>query len=143
MSRPPSSASTSDLILGSRVEVTAGPGILRWTGTNPAFAAGKWVGVELYVSSLFVPTSCRPTSGRASERGQDGKGDLLLTYDYAGAGPTTGVLSSLRLALSPMARTMEQFKASLTSPVDPCMVSWSDHRNAKSSDRRLQWVLDL
>ena len=37
--------------MGASVRVAAGDGIVRWTGTNPDFAAGKWVGIELYVSS--------------------------------------------------------------------------------------------
>lgn len=37
--------------MGSRVRVAAGDGIVRWIGTNPEFATGKWVGVELYVES--------------------------------------------------------------------------------------------
>ncbi|CED83455.1 Microtubule-associated protein dynactin DCTN1/Glued [Phaffia rhodozyma] len=37
-----------DLIVGSQVTVSAGQGIIRWTGTNPTFAKGRWVGVELF-----------------------------------------------------------------------------------------------
>jgi dynactin complex subunit len=35
------------LQVGSRVTVTNGDGIVRWMGTDPEFAAGSWVGVEL------------------------------------------------------------------------------------------------
>lgn len=37
----------SDLPLGTRVRVNAGTGLVRWVGTDPAFAPGKWVGIEL------------------------------------------------------------------------------------------------
>ena len=37
--------------LGAKVQVTAGIGFVRWTGSNPKFSAGKWVGVELYVGT--------------------------------------------------------------------------------------------
>ncbi|WVQ80521.1 hypothetical protein IAT38_002626 [Cryptococcus sp. DSM 104549] len=33
--------------IGAKVQVSAGIGHVRWSGSNPAFAAGKWVGVEL------------------------------------------------------------------------------------------------
>jgi hypothetical protein len=36
-----------EIPVGARVTVTAGDGVVRWTGLNPPFAAGKWVGVEL------------------------------------------------------------------------------------------------
>lgn len=66
MSRPPVKGGTDDLLVGSRVQVSAGPGIIRWTGVNPAFAAGKWVGVELCVSlsgwsQLSSPSSLAPS----------------------------------------------------------------------------------
>ncbi|WOO77325.1 Dynactin, isoform [Vanrija pseudolonga] len=38
---------TPEISLGTRVQVTAGIGTVRWTGTNPAFATGNWVGIEL------------------------------------------------------------------------------------------------
>nr|XP_019012815.1 dynactin 1 [Kwoniella pini CBS 10737]OCF51596.1 dynactin 1 [Kwoniella pini CBS 10737] len=38
---------TPEAPVGAKVSVTAGIGYVRWTGFNPAFAAGKWVGVEL------------------------------------------------------------------------------------------------
>lgn len=54
------SGQTPEITVGARVEVTAGPGIVRWVGANPAFATGKWVGVELCVSSFFnTATSLR------------------------------------------------------------------------------------
>ncbi|BEI94168.1 uncharacterized protein CcaverHIS019_0606270 [Cutaneotrichosporon cavernicola] len=37
----------SDLPLGTKVRVNAGTGLVRWVGTEPAFAPGKWVGIEL------------------------------------------------------------------------------------------------
>jgi hypothetical protein len=37
----------SDLPLGTKVRVNAGTGFVRWAGTDPAFAPGKWVGIEL------------------------------------------------------------------------------------------------
>ncbi|GMK57406.1 hypothetical protein CspeluHIS016_0402400 [Cutaneotrichosporon spelunceum] len=37
----------SDLPLGTKVRVNAGTGLVRWVGADPAFAAGKWVGIEL------------------------------------------------------------------------------------------------
>lgn len=48
-----------EVTVGARVEVTAGAGIVRWMGANPAFAAGKWVGVELYVCSSQVLVGCQ------------------------------------------------------------------------------------
>ncbi|KAL7423292.1 hypothetical protein Q5752_002593 [Cryptotrichosporon argae] len=36
-----------EIPVGARVQVSAGVGVVRWTGSNPAFSAGKWVGVEL------------------------------------------------------------------------------------------------
>lgn len=36
-----------EIPLGARVAVAAGLGYVRWTGSNPAFSAGKWVGIEL------------------------------------------------------------------------------------------------
>jgi dynactin complex subunit len=36
-----------DIPVGARVSVTAGTGIVRWTGVNPKFSAGRWVGIEL------------------------------------------------------------------------------------------------
>lgn len=44
-------AQAGECPVGASVRVAAGDGIVRWTGTNPDFAAGKWVGIELYVSS--------------------------------------------------------------------------------------------
>jgi hypothetical protein len=44
-------AQSGECPVGSRVRVAAGDGIVRWTGTNPDFAAGKWIGIELYVST--------------------------------------------------------------------------------------------
>ncbi|WVR06294.1 hypothetical protein IAU60_003324 [Kwoniella sp. DSM 27419] len=38
---------TVEAPIGARVQVAAGIGHVRWSGSNPAFAAGKWVGVEL------------------------------------------------------------------------------------------------
>lgn len=38
---------TMEVPIGARVQVTAGVGVVRWVGSNPPFAAGKWVGVEL------------------------------------------------------------------------------------------------
>ncbi|ORX40158.1 dynein associated protein-domain-containing protein [Kockovaella imperatae] len=38
---------TVEAPIGAKVQVTAGVGYVRWTGANPGFAAGKWVGVEL------------------------------------------------------------------------------------------------
>nr|XP_018262298.1 dynactin 1 [Kwoniella dejecticola CBS 10117]OBR84456.1 dynactin 1 [Kwoniella dejecticola CBS 10117] len=38
---------TPEAPVGAKVSVTAGIGYVRWTGSNPGFAAGKWVGVEL------------------------------------------------------------------------------------------------
>ncbi|WWC88610.1 uncharacterized protein L201_003523 [Kwoniella dendrophila CBS 6074] len=38
---------TVEAPIGAKVQVTAGIGHVRWTGSNPGFAAGKWVGVEL------------------------------------------------------------------------------------------------
>jgi hypothetical protein len=43
-----------EVTVGARVEVTAGAGIVRWMGANPAFAAGKWVGVELCVTNFVL-----------------------------------------------------------------------------------------
>ncbi|KAJ9123331.1 hypothetical protein QFC22_001530 [Naganishia vaughanmartiniae] len=40
-------ATAVDCAVGSRVRVSAGDGTVRWTGTNPDFAVGKWVGVQL------------------------------------------------------------------------------------------------
>nr|KIR89490.1 dynactin 1 [Cryptococcus tetragattii IND107] len=34
--------------IDAKVQVSAGIGYVRWTGANPGFAAGKWVGVELF-----------------------------------------------------------------------------------------------
>ncbi|WVN86516.1 uncharacterized protein L203_101680 [Cryptococcus depauperatus CBS 7841] len=39
---------SQEVPIGARVQVTAGNGYVRWTGTNPGFAAGSWVGVELF-----------------------------------------------------------------------------------------------
>ncbi|TXT13518.1 hypothetical protein VHUM_00885 [Vanrija humicola] len=36
-----------EIALGARVQVTAGVGTVRWVGTDPAFASGNWVGIEL------------------------------------------------------------------------------------------------
>ncbi|WVQ96736.1 hypothetical protein IAU59_003843 [Kwoniella sp. CBS 9459] len=38
---------TVEAPIGAKVQVSAGIGHVRWTGSNPGFAAGKWVGVEL------------------------------------------------------------------------------------------------
>ncbi|WVQ65710.1 uncharacterized protein L199_003888 [Kwoniella botswanensis] len=38
---------TPEAPIGAKVQVAAGVGYVRWTGSNPGFAAGKWVGVEL------------------------------------------------------------------------------------------------
>ncbi|WWD18419.1 hypothetical protein CI109_102869 [Kwoniella shandongensis] len=38
---------TPEVPIGAKVSVSAGIGHVRWTGSNPGFAAGKWVGVEL------------------------------------------------------------------------------------------------
>lgn len=35
------------IVVGARVQVTAGIGHVRWVGSNPKFATGRWVGVEL------------------------------------------------------------------------------------------------
>jgi dynactin complex subunit len=35
------------IAVGARVTVSNGEGTVRWMGTNPEFAAGAWVGVEL------------------------------------------------------------------------------------------------
>ena len=37
----------TDVSVGFKVSVAAGIGYVRWVGSNPAFSAGKWVGVEL------------------------------------------------------------------------------------------------
>jgi hypothetical protein len=51
-------ATVGDCAVGSRVRVSAGEGTVRWTGTNPDFAVGKWVGVQLYVQD--DPAICFP-----------------------------------------------------------------------------------
>ncbi|ODO01512.1 hypothetical protein I350_06332 [Cryptococcus amylolentus CBS 6273] len=38
---------TPEVPVGAKVQVSVGIGHVRWTGTNPGFAVGKWVGVEL------------------------------------------------------------------------------------------------
>ncbi|KAL1412932.1 hypothetical protein Q8F55_000681 [Vanrija albida] len=38
---------TPEIPLGAKVQVTAGVGTVRWAGTNPPFATGNWVGIEL------------------------------------------------------------------------------------------------
>ncbi|WVQ72856.1 hypothetical protein IAR50_002417 [Cryptococcus sp. DSM 104548] len=38
---------TPEVPVGAKVQVSVGIGHVRWTGTNPGFALGKWVGVEL------------------------------------------------------------------------------------------------
>ncbi|WRT67723.1 uncharacterized protein IL334_004695 [Kwoniella shivajii] len=38
---------TPEAPIGAKVQVSAGIGYVRWSGSNPPFAAGKWVGVEL------------------------------------------------------------------------------------------------
>ena len=64
------------IVIGSRVNVTNGPGVVRWLGTNPEFAAGSWVGVELWV-------------GVGSQRDETGIGgsrhDLLIAALSRGA----------------------------------------------------------
>lgn len=42
-----SKMTTPEVPLGAKVQVSAGVGYVRWTGANPKFSAGKWVGVEL------------------------------------------------------------------------------------------------
>ncbi|OCF42027.1 dynactin 1 [Kwoniella heveanensis CBS 569] len=42
---------TVEAPIGAKVQVAAGIGHVRWTGSNPGFAAGKWVGVELFEPS--------------------------------------------------------------------------------------------
>lgn len=39
--------SAQEIPIGAKVRVNAGTGIVRWLGNDPAFAAGKWVGIEL------------------------------------------------------------------------------------------------
>jgi dynactin 1 len=38
---------STEVPIGAKVQVSAGLGHVRWTGSNAKFAAGKWVGVEL------------------------------------------------------------------------------------------------
>ncbi|KIR75777.1 dynactin 1 [Cryptococcus deuterogattii CA1014] len=38
---------SQEVPIDAKVQVSAGIGYVRWTGANPGFAAGKWVGVEL------------------------------------------------------------------------------------------------
>ena len=38
---------TVEAPIGAKVQVAAGVGYVRWSGANPKFASGKWVGVEL------------------------------------------------------------------------------------------------
>jgi dynactin 1 len=38
---------TPEIPVGAKVAVTAGVGYVRWTGVNPKFSAGRWVGIEL------------------------------------------------------------------------------------------------
>ncbi|KIR68423.1 dynactin 1 [Cryptococcus bacillisporus CA1873] len=38
---------SQEVPIDTKVQVSAGVGYVRWTGANPGFAAGKWVGVEL------------------------------------------------------------------------------------------------
>ncbi|KAJ9104313.1 hypothetical protein QFC19_003953 [Naganishia cerealis] len=45
-------ATAGECTVGSRVRVAAGDGVVQWTGTNPDFAVGKWVGVQLQVKIL-------------------------------------------------------------------------------------------
>ncbi|OXG26855.1 dynactin 1 [Cryptococcus neoformans] len=39
---------SQEVPIDAKVQVSAGIGYVRWTGANPGFAAGKWVGVELF-----------------------------------------------------------------------------------------------
>jgi dynactin complex subunit len=38
---------TPEILIGTKVEVASGTGVVKWTGANPKFATGNWVGVEL------------------------------------------------------------------------------------------------
>lgn len=38
---------SSEVPIGAKVSVGAGIGHVRWTGSNPKFSPGNWVGVEL------------------------------------------------------------------------------------------------
>jgi dynactin 1 len=38
---------TPEIPVGAKVQVSSGIGYVRWTGANPKFATGNWVGVEL------------------------------------------------------------------------------------------------
>lgn len=42
---------TVEVPVGAKVSVSSGVGYVRWTGSNPKFSAGKWVGIELYVET--------------------------------------------------------------------------------------------
>lgn len=51
---------TQEIQVGSKVRVNAGTGLVRWVGTDPAFAAGKWIGIELCVSYFNLPPTYTP-----------------------------------------------------------------------------------
>ena len=38
---------STEVPIGAKVSVTAGIGYVRWSGSNPKFSTGNWVGVEL------------------------------------------------------------------------------------------------
>ena len=42
---------STEVPLGAKVQVAAGLGYVRWSGSNAKFATGKWVGVELSVGT--------------------------------------------------------------------------------------------
>jgi hypothetical protein len=50
---------TPEAPIGAKVQVSAGIGHVRWSGFNPAFAAGKWVGVELCVRGLSMQSASK------------------------------------------------------------------------------------
>jgi hypothetical protein len=39
--------SVQEVPIGAKAQVAAGIGHVRWTGTNPKFSTGQWVGIEL------------------------------------------------------------------------------------------------
>ena len=45
---------TTEVPVGAKVSVSAGIGYVRWIGANPAFSAGKWVGIQLCVLHHYV-----------------------------------------------------------------------------------------